>query len=80
MTKNQILSIVVEQGVEKLAPKAMILENDALEVLNKQKDKFSFEEFDEITERITHQIAKTQNEFYEEGFKQGVNFILSMPK
>ncbi|KXY31121.1 hypothetical protein AT267_00785 [Bacillus cereus] len=74
MTANQMLEMIVEQSVQELAK----IEN--LEELHKHQDKFTFEEFTQFELAITLEMSDIQEEFYREGFKQGVNFILSMKK
>ncbi|MGH0945560.1 hypothetical protein ACQVTS_31925 [Bacillus mycoides] len=74
MTANQMLEMIVEQNVQELAK----IEN--LEELNKHRDKFNFEKFEQIELAIILEMSDIKEEFYREGFKQGINFILSMQK
>lgn len=66
-----MLEIIVEQSVQELAK----IEN--LEELHKHQNKFTFEEFTQLELAITLKMSDIQEEFYREGFKQGINFILS---
>ncbi|MBJ8038296.1 hypothetical protein [Bacillus cereus] len=74
MTANQILEMIVERSVQKLAK----IEN--LEELHKHRDKFNFEEFEQIELTIILKISDIKEEFYREEFKQSINFILSIQK
>lgn len=74
MTANQMLEIIVKQNVQELAK----IEN--FEELHKHQDKFTFEEFTQFELAITLEMLDIQEEFYKKGFKQGVNFILSIQK
>ncbi|MEJ9129497.1 hypothetical protein P4408_08295 [Bacillus thuringiensis] len=72
MTENKMLEMLVEQGVQDLEK----FEN--LEELNKHKDKFTFQEFNDLELSILLGMSDAKEEFYREGFKAGINFILSM--
>lgn len=48
--------------------------------LHKHKDKFTFEEYEQVELAILLEMSNMKEVFYKEGFKQGVNFILSMQK
>ncbi|MDA2520245.1 hypothetical protein PDN73_31535 [Bacillus cereus] len=72
MTESKMLEMIVEQGVQELEK----FEN--LEELNKHKDKFTFQEFNDLELAILLGMSDTKEEFYREGFKAGINFILSM--
>ncbi|KXY02330.1 hypothetical protein CN491_21765 [Bacillus cereus] len=74
MTANQMLEMIVEQSVQELEK----IEN--IEELHKHQDKFTFEEYEQIELAILLEMSNMKEEFYREGFKQGVNFILSMQK
>ncbi|ONG70521.1 hypothetical protein BKK43_14685 [Bacillus cereus] len=74
MTANQMLEMIVEQSVQELEK----IEN--IEELHKHQDKFTFEEYEQIELAILLEMSNMKEEFYKEGFKQGVNFILSMQK
>lgn len=72
MIENKMLELIVEQGVQDLEK----FEN--LEELNKHKDKFTFQEFNDLELSILLGMSDAKEEFYREGFKAGINFILSM--
>ncbi|MEH7047152.1 hypothetical protein V7055_27680 [Bacillus thuringiensis] len=72
MTENKMLEMIVAQGVQELEK----FEN--LEELNKHKDKFTFQEFNDLELSILLGMSDAKEEFYKEGFKAGINFILSM--
>ena len=72
MTENKMLELIVEQGVQELE------KFESLEELNKHKNKFSFQEFNDLELAILLGMSDTKEEFYREGFKAGINFILSM--
>lgn len=74
MTANQMLEMIVEQNVQELAK----IEN--LEELNKHRNKFNFEEFEQIELAIILEMSDIKEAFYRKRFKQGINFILSMQK
>jgi hypothetical protein len=74
MTANQMLEIIVEQSVQELEK----IEN--IEELHKHQDKFTFEEYEQLELAILLEMSNMKEEFYKEGFKQGVQFILSMQK
>ncbi|MGU3443275.1 hypothetical protein ACLBXI_25835 [Bacillus cereus] len=74
MTANQMLEMIVEQSVQELEK----IEN--IEELNRHQDKFTFEEYEQLELAILLEMSNMKEEFYREGFKQGVNFILSMQK
>ncbi|HDW3057947.1 TPA: hypothetical protein RMI67_005849 [Bacillus cereus] len=74
MTANQMLEMIVEQSVQELEK----IEN--IEELHKHQDKFTFEEYEQLELAILLEMSNMKEEFYKEGFKQGVNFILSMQK
>ncbi len=74
MTANQMLEMIVEQSVQELEK----IEN--LKELHKHEDKFTFEEFEQLEVAILLEMSNMKEEFYREGFKQGVKFILSMQK
>lgn len=74
MTANQMLEMIVEQSVQELEK----IEN--IEELHKHQDKFTFEEYEQLELAILLEMSNMKEEFYREGFKQGINFILSMNK
>lgn len=74
MTANQMLEMIVEQSVQELEK----IEN--IEELHKHQDKFTFEEYEQLELAILLEMSNMKEVFYKEGFKQGVNFILSMQK
>ncbi|MGG3046207.1 hypothetical protein ABEO76_24270 [Bacillus anthracis] len=74
MTANQMLEMIVEQSVQELEK----IEN--IEELHKHQDKFTFEEYEQLELAILLEMTNMKEEFYKEGFKQGVQFILSMQK
>ncbi|AZJ24834.1 hypothetical protein CT694_36055 (plasmid) [Bacillus wiedmannii bv. thuringiensis] len=74
MTANQMLEMIVEQSVQELTK----IEN--LEELHKHQDKFTFKEFTQLELAIILEMSDIKEEFYREGFKQGINCILSMQK
>ncbi|PEK39422.1 hypothetical protein [Bacillus pseudomycoides] len=74
MTANQMLEMIVEQSVQELEK----IEN--IEELHKHQDKFTFEEYEQLELAILLEMSNMKEEFYKEGFKQGVQFILSMQK
>lgn len=69
-----MLEMIVEQSVQELEK----IEN--IEELHKHQDKFTFEEYEQLELAILLEMSNMKEEFYREGFKQGVNFILSMQK
>lgn len=69
-----MLEIIVEQSVQELEK----IEN--IEELHKHQDKFTFEEYEQLELAILLEMSNMKEEFYKEGFKQGVQFILSMQK
>ncbi|MCI0768409.1 hypothetical protein [Bacillus sp. TL12] len=74
MTANQMLEMIVEQSVQELE------KPENLEALHKHEDKFTFEEYEQLEVAILLEMSNMKEEFYKEGFKQGVKFILSMQK
>ena len=74
MTENQTLEIIVEQGVEKLE------RIEDFQELSNLQDKLTFQEYDQIEQAILQRMWNTKREFYEEGFKQGMKFMLSIQK
>ncbi|MCI0768370.1 hypothetical protein [Bacillus sp. TL12] len=79
-TENQILEMIVEQGVENILEKTVLTRNEDLKELSEHLDKFTFKEYDKLEGTMIERISNIQKEFYGEGFKQGVKFILSMQK
>lgn len=69
-----MLEMIVEQSVQELEK----IEN--IEELHKHQDKFTFEEYEQLELAILLEMSNMKEEFYKEGFKQGVQFILSMQK
>ncbi|MED3529088.1 hypothetical protein P4481_27415 [Bacillus thuringiensis] len=72
MNENKMLELIVEQSVQELEK----FEN--FEELNKHRDKFTFQEFNDLELSILVEMSDIKEEFFKEGFKKGINFILSM--
>lgn len=79
-TENQTLKMIIEQGVENIIEKTVLTRNEDLNELSEHLDKFTFQEYDELEGAMIKRIVNIQKEFYGEGFKEGVKFILSMQK
>ncbi|EOQ01797.1 hypothetical protein [Bacillus cereus] len=73
-TANQTLEMIVEQGVEGLN------RIEDFQELNNLQNKLTFQEYDEIEQAMLQKMLDTKKESYEEGFKQGMKFILSIQK
>ncbi|HDR4949165.1 MULTISPECIES: hypothetical protein [Bacillus] len=73
-TANQTLEIIVEQGVEGLN------RIEYFQELNNLQNKLTFQEYDEIERAMLQKMLDTKKESYEEGFKQGMKFMLSIQK
>ena len=74
MTANQTLEMIVEQGVEGLN------RIEYFQELNNLQNKLTFQEYDEIERAMLQKMLDTKKESYEEGFKQGMKFMLSIQK
>lgn len=48
--------------------------------LNNLQNKLTFQEYDEIERAMLQKMLDTKKESYEEGFKQGMKFMLSIQK
>ncbi|MCQ6343768.1 hypothetical protein [Bacillus cereus] len=73
-TENQTLEMIVEQGVEGLN------RIEDFQELNNLQNKLTFQEYDEIERAMLQKMLDTKKESYEEGFKQGMKFMLSIQK
>lgn len=73
-TENQTLEMIVEQGVESLN------RIEDFQELNNLQNKLTFQEYDEIERAMLQKMLDTKKESYEEGFKQGMKFMLSIQK
>ncbi|MGE6619711.1 hypothetical protein [Bacillus wiedmannii] len=73
-TANQTLEMIVEQGVEGLN------RIEDFQELNNLQNKLTFQEYDEIERAMLQKMLDTKKESYEEGFKQGMKFMLSIQK
>ncbi|MCQ6288980.1 MULTISPECIES: hypothetical protein [Bacillus cereus group] len=73
-TANQTLEMIVEQGVEALD------RIEDFQELNNLQNKLTFQEYDEIEQAMLQKMLDTKKESYEEGFKQGMKFMLSIQK
>lgn len=73
-----MLEMIVEHGVENIIENTVSTRNEDLKELNDHLDKFTFQEYDELEGAMIERISNIQKEFYGEGFKAGINFILSM--
>ncbi|HFJ9287344.1 hypothetical protein ACQKFK_30365 [Bacillus mycoides] len=73
-TANQTLEMIVEQGVEGLN------RIEYFQELNNLQNKLTFQEYDEIERAMLQKMLDTKKESYEEGFKQGMKFMLSIQK
>ncbi|MGR5968934.1 hypothetical protein ACT7C1_15265 [Bacillus paranthracis] len=74
MTANQMLEMIVEQSVEELD------RYEEFQELYPHQNKFTLEEFNQFELAIYLKMSNIKKESYKEGFKQGINFILSMQK